>query len=125
MSNTFQMNVCFPGGDPKQGVKYANQCVQRGMSATSRLLLGGKDMAMNDAHLALGAAYRHGLGVEKDTAKAEEHLRLAARGGSMIAQNNLASLIAELPGRREEALQWYVAQRADGCDCACLAGSME
>jgi TPR repeat protein len=94
--------------DPKESLKYAQQCLQCGPSKVSQILLGGKDLAIARAHEVLGSAYRHGVGVGKDEAKAEEYLLQGAEGGYPLAQNNYATLLAQLPGRREEAMKWYI-----------------
>ena len=69
--------------------------------------MGGQDLAVARAYEVLGRAYRHGLGVHKDEAKALDLLCSGAEGGYTLAQNNYASLLAQLD-RNEEAIQWYL-----------------
>ena len=97
--------------DYKVGIHWYKCCIDHGPSEQSKLVTGGWDPEVHMAQGALGQAYRHGIGVEKDASCAENLLKLAAEGstgsnGCCLDQNNYASLLSSI-GLKEDAVKWY------------------
>ncbi|KAK3269500.1 hypothetical protein CYMTET_22060 [Cymbomonas tetramitiformis] len=106
--------------DPTKAVHWARRCVERGPSEFYQLMLGGTDPSVGSAQEFLGTCYRHGLGVEKSLAEAEQWLRLGAEGGDALAMNNLGTFLVEHQSDEEQAMDWYRRASDAGCTRAKL-----
>ena len=70
-----------------------------------------------DAQVEFAIALFNGVGVTKDETRAAELLKRAARKGSPIAQNRLASILTVgrgLPTDPVEAIKWHLVSKAGG-----------
>ena len=94
--------------DTERGAMWLNKCIEHGPAPNACVFKDRYDPALDSAKGLLGQAHRHGWGVSKDEAVAERWLREAAKGGDLVSQNNLGSLLADrVGGDMEESLRWY------------------
>jgi TPR repeat protein len=97
--------------DFERGIFWLRKCVGHGPSELALMICDGHDPSYSCAQGSLGQAFRHGIGLEKDTAMAESLLRSSAEAGDIVSMNNLGSLLSSQEySRLDEGAQWY--QRA-------------
>eukprot|EP00238_Polyblepharides_amylifera_P007659 CAMPEP_0196598036 /NCGR_PEP_ID=MMETSP1081-20130531/94082_1 /TAXON_ID=36882 /ORGANISM="Pyramimonas amylifera, Strain CCMP720" /LENGTH=1014 /DNA_ID=CAMNT_0041923659 /DNA_START=67 /DNA_END=3108 /DNA_ORIENTATION=- len=81
--------------DVKQAIYWAQRCLNHGPSPFYEELLGGVDKAIAACQEALGSAYRHGIGIERNLTEAKRFLSLAAESGDPLSMNNYASFLTQ------------------------------